>query len=56
LQELCTANEVSPLSDYAIPSDEIDEIIEKTEKASSTKTNPIQLTPEELRDILESNL
>ena len=36
--------------------DEIEDIIVKTGKASSTKANPIQLTPEELRGILESNL
>jgi alcohol dehydrogenase class IV len=56
VQRLCTQLRVSPLSDYDIPSDEIKDIIEKTEKASSTKANPIQLTPVELKGILESNL
>jgi len=56
VQRLCAQLEVSTLSDYDIPSDEIEDIIVKTGKASSTKANPIQLTPEELRDILKSNL
>jgi alcohol dehydrogenase class IV len=56
VQKLCTHLRVSPLSDYDITSEDIEEIIVKTGKASSTKANPIQLTPEELRNILESDL
>jgi len=56
VQRLCNQLDVSPLSDYNIPTGEIPVIIEKTSNASSTKANPIQLTPKELRDILESNL
>jgi alcohol dehydrogenase class IV len=56
VQKLCTHLRVSPLSDYDISSEDIEEIIVKTGKASSTKANPIQLTPEELRNILESDL
>jgi alcohol dehydrogenase class IV len=56
LQKLCTHLGVSPLANYNIPSDEIEEIIAKTAKASSTKANPIQLTPEELKNILVSDL
>ena len=55
VQKLCTRLGVSPLSDYDILTDEIPEILEKTEKASSTKANPIQLTLEELRHILVNN-
>jgi alcohol dehydrogenase class IV len=53
VQRLCTQLGVSSLAGFDIPSDEIADIIEKTGKASSTKANPIQLTPEELRDIFE---
>jgi len=56
VQKLCTHLRVSPLSDYDITSEDIEEIIVKTGKASSTKANPIQLTLEELRNILESDL
>ena len=56
VQRLCTQLSVPSLSNYDIPSYEIPEIIDKTMKASSTKANPVQLTPEELRNILESSL
>jgi alcohol dehydrogenase class IV len=56
VQRVCTQLRVSPLSNYNISPDDIEDIIEKTGKASSTKANPIQLTPEELRGILESNI
>lgn len=53
---LCNQLHVSPLSVYGITSWDFPQIIEKTAQASSTKANPIQLTPDELREVLGSSL
>lgn len=56
VKRICTNLGIPSMSKYDIHPDEIPVIIEKVRIASSTKANPIQLTPEELRAILESNL
>jgi len=47
---------IPPLSAYGVTVGDISQIIDKTIVASSTKTNPIQLTPVELQDILNTSL
>lgn len=44
--------EIPPLSRYGLTEDDIPLVIEKTSVASSTKGNPITLTPEEMESIL----
>jgi alcohol dehydrogenase class IV len=56
IKALCTKMHIMPLSDYGLTPLAFLEIIEKTSKASSTKANPIQLTPDELHVILDSSL
>jgi alcohol dehydrogenase class IV len=56
IQSLCTKMHILPLSDYGISPLAIQEINEKTSKASSTKANPIQLTLDELQEILGNSL
>ena len=53
VNSLCAQLKISPLSDYGITPHDFILIVEKTIQASSTKANPIQLTPEELSEILE---
>jgi alcohol dehydrogenase class IV len=55
VKELCAQLCVSPLMVYGLSRCDYPQIIEKTIQASSTKANPIQLTPDELSEILESN-
>lgn len=56
LQELGEALHISPLSDYGINSDDFPEIVTKSAVASSTKGNPIELTPTEMLEVLERAL
>jgi alcohol dehydrogenase class IV len=51
--ELCQQLSVPPLRTYGLKPEEIPELVEKTARASSTKSNPIQLTAVELREIAE---
>ena len=44
------------LGEYGLRVDQLDEVVEKSRKASSMKGNPLALTPEELRDILVMGL
>ena len=53
LKELCAALHVPALSAYGVTRDDFTAIIEKSSQASSMKGNPIQLTNEEMREILE---
>jgi alcohol dehydrogenase class IV len=47
---------IPPLGVYGIRSDVLDELVEKSAKASSMKANPIVLAREELREILQRAL
>jgi alcohol dehydrogenase class IV len=52
IRSLCAALQVSSLRAYGIAPEHFPELIEKTAKASSTKNNPIVLSPTELQEIL----
>ncbi|MDI6695082.1 MAG: iron-containing alcohol dehydrogenase [Anaerolineales bacterium] len=52
LHELCSALEIPPLSIYGVEPAEIPAICEKSSHASSMRGNPIQLTVEEMEEIL----
>ncbi len=56
LVELGEVLEIPPLSAYGMTAADIPVVVEKTLAASSTKANPIVLTPEELVEILEQAL
>lgn len=56
LQTLCNELQIPGLSDYGIQTEHFGDIIEKSKNASSMKGNPIKLTDEELRIILERAL
>lgn len=53
LSDLVSDLKIPRLSEYGIPKEDFPVIIEKAQKASSMKANPIQLTVEELTQILE---
>jgi len=53
IQELAVVLAIPPLSNYGIKETDFDSIIEKAQRASSMKGNPIKLGDEELREILE---
>jgi alcohol dehydrogenase class IV len=54
--ELCTALGVPPLGTYGITRADFKPIVEKAEKASSMKANPIVLNREELTECLEKSV
>lgn len=56
LRELCGSLGVSPLSAYGIKREDFPAIIEKARASSSMKGNPLELTEEELQEILERSL
>jgi alcohol dehydrogenase class IV len=47
---------IPPLSIYGVTREHVPELVEKAARASSMKSNPITLSPEELRTILEKAL
>lgn len=51
--EICRKLEIPPLRAYGVTEADIQDLVEKTAQASSMKGNPIVLTPEELRQIIE---
>jgi alcohol dehydrogenase class IV len=53
VQELCTALAVPPLSQFGITPQQFPAIVEKSQKASSMKGNPIPLSDQELTGILQ---
>lgn len=55
-RELCKSLEIPPLRSYGIGAEHADEICDKAAAASSMKANPIVLTREELRELLERAL
>ncbi len=54
--ELAGALRIPGLAAYGVTRSDFDRLIEKTAVASSTKANPIALTPDELRAILQEAL
>jgi alcohol dehydrogenase class IV len=56
LRELCTALHVPPLAAHGVSTSDFTDIIAQAKKASSMKGNPIELTDEELTEVLESAL
>ncbi len=53
VRDLCAALNIPSLSSYGMTSLDIPELVEKGKSASSMKANPLVLTDEELRKILE---
>ncbi len=51
-QELCQALRVPSLASYGMTQTDFPVLIEKASAASSMQGNPIQLTPDEMREIL----
>ena len=51
--EICRKLEIPPLRTYGVTEADIPDLVEKAAQASSMKGNPIVLTPEELRQIIE---
>ena len=56
VQNLCDSMGVAPLSRYGVHEKDIDRIVERSQKASSMRGNPVQLKKEELQDILQQAL
>ena len=53
VRDLCQALEVPSLASYGMTERDLPSVVEKSAAASSMRGNPIELTPEELREILE---
>lgn len=56
VQELCAELNVPGLAAFGVTSDAFSEIIERTQRSSSMKGNPIALTDDELAEILQQAL
>ena len=56
VQKTCAMLKLPPLSDYGITEADFQSLIEKAQKASSMKGNPVQLTEAELAEILQQAL
>ncbi len=54
--ELCQTLQIAGLRAYGVTEADIEALVEKAAKASSMKANPIVLTQEELREILQAAL
>jgi alcohol dehydrogenase class IV len=52
VQELCATLRVPPLAAYGVNRADLPTLVENSAVASSMKANPIQLTPDEMREIL----
>jgi alcohol dehydrogenase class IV len=53
---LCRDLKIPPLGSYGVRKEDVPELVEKASKASSTKGNPVALTPEELREVVTKAL
>lgn len=56
VHSMCAALSVPRLSAFGVTRDDLSDIVEKAQKSSSMKGNPVQLTAKELTDILEKAL
>jgi len=52
VKKLCQRLKMPPLSTYGMSEDNLDTLIQQSQRSSSMQGNPVQLTDEELRDIL----
>jgi alcohol dehydrogenase class IV len=52
LTEICAKLQIPPLRDYGVEERHIPELVAKAAKASSMKANPIQLTADELTEMV----
>jgi alcohol dehydrogenase class IV len=50
--ELCAVLQIPPLASYGMTPADLSTVVAKSAVASSTKANPIQLTPDEMHEIL----
>jgi len=53
VRDLCLQLNVPPLADHGIKEQDFSIIVDKARKASSMKGNPIELTADELLEILQ---
>ena len=53
VQELCENLDVPPLADFGLKEEDISTVVEKSKNASSMKGNPVELTVDELTNILK---
>jgi len=53
IQNLCDALNIPPLSQFGLKTEDIPEVVDKSQNSSSMKGNPIALTTDELTEILE---
>jgi alcohol dehydrogenase class IV len=53
VEHLCADLRIPPLRQYGIATHDFPALIEKAAKASSMKANPIPLTSDEMRQILD---
>jgi alcohol dehydrogenase class IV len=56
MQALCAALDIPPLSAHGVTEDDFPAIVEKAARSSSMKGNPIELTREEMEEILRRAL
>jgi alcohol dehydrogenase class IV len=56
VRNFCAYTKIRKLSTYGFTTKIFDKIVDNAVKASSMKGNPIQLTDDELRSILEKSL
>ncbi len=56
LQDLCEMLQVPGLATYGLSSGDFDDLIEKSARSSSMKGNPVELSPVDMRTILERAL
>lgn len=56
VRELCRELEIAPLGSYGIGEEDVPTLVEAAARASSTKSNPIALNSDELREILSGSL
>lgn len=56
VRDLCAAVDIKPLSVFGITSEDFSAIIEKAAVSSSMQGNPIKLTSDEMREILQAAL
>jgi alcohol dehydrogenase class IV len=54
VRELCSALEIRPLKEYGLIPDDLPAVVDQSQKASSMKGNPVNLTDAELLSILQS--
>jgi alcohol dehydrogenase class IV len=56
VEELCAELEVPPLSQWGFAESDFDDLAERAARASSMKGNPLELSPDEIKEILRTAL